>query len=119
MVGWFFGECIPIKDENLVGIILGAVLWNLWLERNMVIFRGGIAKSPQNIGVQIIATTKFWCSNQKFDAIDKLQCMLPRDSKDLSGGLLTISGEDAQVQPVCLVLGLEWRKNWYLKNLLS
>ena len=34
------GMCIPMKNENLVGIILGAVLWTLWLDHTLMIILG-------------------------------------------------------------------------------
>lgn len=37
---WEIGNCIPLKDANLVELIRGAVIWNIWLERNQIIFQG-------------------------------------------------------------------------------
>lgn len=93
---WDIGTCIPMKDDNLVMMIIGAVLWTVWLERNRLIFKGGVAKGPHTLGTQIIAFVKFWCSLQKYEAIEKLIYILPPDAKDLLGGLLATHMEDTR-----------------------
>lgn len=77
---------IPMKDYNIVEITRGAVLWNIWLERNRIIFRRGTIRSVQSLGVQIVAIAQFWCQHQRYDANSNLQFMLPFDTKGLSGG---------------------------------
>jgi hypothetical protein len=94
---WDIDGYIPMKDPNVVEMIRGAVLWCVWLERNRLIFRGATAKSLQNIGAQIISLVKFWCHHQTYEANTNLTCILPCDTKDLVGGLLTSSMEEEQV----------------------
>ena len=94
-----------MKDANIIMIIIGAVLWTLWLERNRVIFTGGIAKQASSLRAQILAICRFWCSNQKYNALDKLTYVLPHDVKGLLGGLLTIPMEDGQVTTPMLAIG--------------
>lgn len=47
-------------------------------------------KQASSLGSQILAIAKFWCSNQKYNALDNLICMLPPDVKSLLGNLLII-----------------------------
>lgn len=42
---WDIGNCIPLKDANLVELARGAVIWNIWLERNRIIFQDGQVKN--------------------------------------------------------------------------
>ena len=102
---WDIGACIPLKDDNIIMIVIGAVLWNLWLERNRVIFKGGVAKHASCIGAQIIATARFWCLQQKFNALEKLTFVLPSDVTGLLGILITILTEDGQVITPMLGIG--------------
>ena len=67
------------------------MLWTIWLERTRVIFKGGQVHSVQSLGAQIISTAKFWCTNQLYDALSNLICMIPLETKDLQGGLPTIT----------------------------
>lgn len=56
---WKMGSCITSKDDNLVEIIYGVVIWNIWLERNRIIFKDGHVKHIQLLGSKIIAVAKF------------------------------------------------------------
>lgn len=85
------GSCITSKDDNLVEIICGVVIWNIWLERNRIIFKDGHVKHIQLLGSKIIAVAKFWAQNEKNDMSDKLNLILLFDVKDLTGTTLTIS----------------------------
>lgn len=94
---WAIDAYIPMKDSNVVELIRGAVLWCVWLERNSLIFKNENAKSLQSLGAQIISLVKFWCQHQNYDAITNLNCIMPCDTKELAGGLLTSSMEEGQV----------------------
>lgn len=65
-----------MKDPNIVKIIRGVVLWSVWLERNMLIFKGASSRSVQSIGVQIVAIAQFSCQHYWYDANSNLQFML-------------------------------------------
>lgn len=60
---WEIDKCIPLKDSNLVELIRGVVLWYLWLERNIIIFRTCQGRNIKGIGAQILCTAHFWCKN--------------------------------------------------------
>ena len=56
---WLLDVYIPLKDILLVELIRGVVLWNIWLEMNRIIFKGGIPKNVQTIGGQMITMASF------------------------------------------------------------
>lgn len=62
-----------------------------------------------SLGPQILAIARFWCFNQKYNALEKLIYMLPRDVKGLLEGLLTISMEDGHDTILMLEIGIRWR----------
>ena len=80
--------CIPLKDANLVEIIRGAVLWNIWLDRNRILFNAGHVYTVQVLGAKIMALANFWATNQKSNLTSQLNLILPSDLKDLIGSTM-------------------------------
>jgi hypothetical protein len=60
---WVLDALIPYKNITLVEMIRGAVLWTIWLERNILCFQNGSPKSVTSIGIQILSLVFFWCQH--------------------------------------------------------
>jgi len=88
---WKIDYCIPLKEPNIIEIIRGSVLWNIWLDRNRIIFKEGNIQDVHVIVSKILTMARFWASNQKSDLTCHLNLILPCDLKDLIGCTVVIS----------------------------
>ena len=84
---WLLDASIPLKDQLLVELIRGAVLWVIWLERNDLIFNNSEIRPIQALAAKIIALTTFWCKNIGDSSYLKLTIILPNDVKDIPHSL--------------------------------
>lgn len=95
----FLGTLITLKDELLVGLIRGAVLWFVWLAWNKLCFQG-VQTNPRSLGAQIISLSNFWANANDNGSKLKLSLMLPNDASNIPvtfDGLLVqeeVEGED-------------------------
>jgi hypothetical protein len=74
---WHLNTYIPYKDDNICEMIRGAVLWIIWNERNILIFREGNCKNIRTLGNQILALIKYWSQLNGQDCTDKLKFIVP------------------------------------------
>jgi hypothetical protein len=52
-------NCVPYKDTIIYEMMREAVLWDLWNERNRLVFEGGNVKSMRTLGGDIISLIKY------------------------------------------------------------
>ena len=94
---WLLDASIPLKDRLLVELLRGAILWNVWLERNRVIFNDDTTLiSAKSLGFKIISLATFWCKSRSENSYLKLSLMLPYDVKDLPDQVLEEEEESSQ-----------------------
>ena len=78
-------------------MLRGAILWNVWLERNRVIFNDNTTPiSAKSLGFKIISLATFWCKSSSDNSYLKLSLMLPCDVKDLPDQILEEEEESTQ-----------------------
>ena len=82
------------------------MLWNLWLDRNRIIFNGGQVQDVHIIGAKILAVARFWALHQKSDLTSQLNLIFPCDLKDLIGSTLVVSMVGTQVSIPMLGAGI-------------
>lgn len=75
--------CISLKEFNIVEIIRSSVLWNLWLDRNRIIFKGRQIQDVHVLGAKILVVARFWALNKKSDLTSQLNLFFLYDLKDL------------------------------------
>ena len=80
---WILDAAIPLKDRLLIELVRGAVLWQIWLERNNIIFKGSSPQSLKVLGSKIISLVLFWCKSNSDKSYFKLTLILPCDVKKL------------------------------------
>ena len=94
---WLLDASIPLKDRLLVELLRGAILWNVWLERNRVIFNANTTPiSAKSLEFKIISLATFWCKSRSENSYLKLSLMLPCDVKDLPDQILEEEEESSQ-----------------------
>jgi hypothetical protein len=74
-----------LKNQYVVELIRGTVLWNVWLERNQLCFNE--QSKPKNvvvIGLQIVSLARHWCGIQGNGNLLHLSLVLPQDVETLS-----------------------------------
>lgn len=60
---WFIDTSIPFKDQLLMELVKGAVIWSIWLKRNKIIFKDANLLPFQTIGTKILSMTFFGASS--------------------------------------------------------
>lgn len=96
---------IPLKDRCLVELNRGAILWQVWLERNNVIFNEVSPKSPKVLGINIISLASFLFKSNNDNSYLKLTLIMPSDVKDLP--TMVSNGEEAE-EGAIMEEGLMW-----------
>jgi hypothetical protein len=62
---WDLDCNIPLKNQYVVELIRGVVLWTVWLERNRLYFNDmSKLKNIAVIGMQIVSLARYWCEIQ-------------------------------------------------------
>ena len=84
---WLLDASIPLKDQLLIELIRGVVLWIIWLERNDLIFNNSEIRPIYALATKIIALITFWCKNNGDSSYLKLTIILPNDVKDITHSL--------------------------------
>lgn len=74
---------IPLKDNNILELVRGAVCWTIWLERNRLCFNDCKVNSLQNLGMQIIKLATFWCKHSRKNKLLNLTLVLPQEVQSL------------------------------------
>jgi hypothetical protein len=59
---WRIDCCIPLKNQYVVELVRGAVLWAVWPERNKLYFTDKDACSVSILRRKIISLAIYWCS---------------------------------------------------------
>jgi hypothetical protein len=67
----------------LIELIRGAVLWVIWLERNIICLQERNCRSIQSIGMRIIGLASSWCKSRNANMFLKLNLVFPQDEKSL------------------------------------
>lgn len=91
---WSINAYIPLKDEQIVEMVRGTVLWILWLEWNKLCFQNSSKPTIQVIGAKIIAMASFWCKTLSGQSFWKLSLILPLDVTNLHTQDLMIPSEE-------------------------
>jgi hypothetical protein len=74
-----------LKNQYVVELIRGAVLWIVWLERNRLCFANkGKPKHVTVTGMQIISLARYWCGIKGKTNLLHLSIILPQDVEVLS-----------------------------------
>jgi hypothetical protein len=79
---WYLDSFIPLKDDVLLEAFKGAVLWVIWLERNIICFNNTKCRNIKTI-YKIISLVSFWCSHTGTDNHLKISLVLPQTINDL------------------------------------
>lgn len=59
------------------------MLWNLWLDRNTIIFKGGHIQDVHFLWTKILDVARFWTQNKKSDFTSQFNLIFSCDLKDL------------------------------------
>jgi hypothetical protein len=62
---WHLDSCIPLKNKYVIEMIRGAVLWNVWLERNRLCFTNYKSRTVSMLAMQIISMAHHWCQKKR------------------------------------------------------
>jgi hypothetical protein len=74
---------IPLKNNFVVEMIRGVILWTVWLERNKLCFTDKKACSISVLGNKIISLAQYWCSKKGKVNLLQLSLVMPQEVGDL------------------------------------
>jgi zinc-binding in reverse transcriptase len=103
---WQVEAQIPYKDDKLIELIRRACLWIIWLERNILTFKGGIIKSIRHLGGSVITLAKHWCLIKGKKYQDKLHNILPYVRSFFTR--LTARGDGLRKKDTEIPLSVDW-----------
>jgi hypothetical protein len=96
---WYLDSYIPLKNKFVIEMVRGAVLWNVWLERNRLCFTNHKPRTVSMVAMQIVSMAHHWCKKKgKIDLLH-LSLVLPQEIADLSMQVQPLlEGEEMRVE---------------------
>jgi hypothetical protein len=94
---WYLDSCIPLKNKYVIEMIRGAVLWNVWLERNRLCFTNYKSRTVSMLAMQIISMAHHWCQKKGRVDLLYLSLVLPQEIAELSMQVQPLSEEEAML----------------------